>query len=206
MESVNLIVVLSINFDKKQLKYREEDGKLYFSYDDIQSLPDWPESPLIELTGGELYLVPSPSLKHQKIVGNMFYLLKKELEKNNTGLLYSAPVDVKFSNEDLIVPDLVYISSNKADIIKDKFIEGSPDLIIEVLSENKKRDLVEKKELYERYKVPEYVIIDQYNEKIIHYRLKSNSREYSSVSIMKKEKFSLLAFPNLIIDVKNLFD
>jgi Uma2 family endonuclease len=199
-------MVLSINFNKKRLKYREEDGKLYFSYDDIQSLPDWPESPLVELTGGELYLVPFPSLKHQKITGNMFYILKNELEKNNTGSLFIAPVDVKFSNEDLIVPDLVYLSNHKADIIKDKYIEGSPDLIIEVLSENKKRDLVEKKELYEQYKVTEYVIIDQYDEKIIYYLLKSNSIEYISEIFMKNQKFSFHAFQNLIIDVNKLFD
>jgi len=60
----------SIVFDPNKLE-KGTDWKVVFSYDDLLSLPVYPESPLIEITNGELYVVPSPIPNHQRISRNL---------------------------------------------------------------------------------------------------------------------------------------
>ena len=135
-------------------------GKIYYTFKDLQKLPEWPEGPLIELIAGELYLVPSPIPLHQDITRNLIIKLSNYLSKKAIGKIYNAPIDVKLSNEDVVIPDLIFISNENKTIIKEKFIEGTPDLVIEILSSNKTRDLIEKFELYQKYKVKEYWVIN----------------------------------------------
>ena len=151
-------MTISIRLDK--IRYRPDDGKLYFTHSDVQRLPEWPESPLIELTSGELFVVPSPSTRHQRVCGNLYYLLRRVIEPDDLGFVFVAPTDVKLSEEDLVVPDILFVSKSRGAIVKEKFVEGAPDLIIEVLSSNARRDRVEKYRIYMEFGVPEYLIVD----------------------------------------------
>jgi len=54
----------------------------------------------------------------------------------------------------------VFIKKSNEEIIKENNIDGIPDLVIEIVSANRKKDFIIKKEVYERYKVPEYWIVD----------------------------------------------
>jgi Uma2 family endonuclease len=60
---------------------------------------------------------------------------------------------------------------------EDGYIHGAPDLIVEVLSSDKKRDTVKKKNLYERAGVKEYYIVDPANRKVQAYALKNSLYE-----------------------------
>jgi Uma2 family endonuclease len=70
-------------------------------------------------------------------------------------------MDVKFDNGNILQPDVLYISeARKATLIKDR-IEGAPDLVIEILSpSNAYYDLRQKKDIYQKYGVKEYIIVD----------------------------------------------
>ncbi|HID56145.1 TPA: Uma2 family endonuclease, partial [Candidatus Poribacteria bacterium] len=69
---------------------------------------------------------------------------------------FIAPCDVVLSEEDVVQPDILFISSERAHIIGDRYISGPPDLVIEVLSPGtEKIDRVLKCGLYERYGVKE---------------------------------------------------
>lgn len=56
-------------------------------------------------------------------------------------------------------PDLLYISKSRRQIIKQR-VEGPPDLVIEIISDTSRRDRVEKLDLYAKYGVAEYWIVD----------------------------------------------
>ena len=71
---------------------------------------------------------------------------------------------VIFSDFSGVIPDLVYVSSERGkEIATGDRITGAPELIIEVLSpgpENRRRDEHAKRQLYKKYGVKEYWIVD----------------------------------------------
>ncbi|MEJ7683287.1 MAG: Uma2 family endonuclease [Segetibacter sp.] len=106
-----------------------------------------------------------------------------------------SPFDVYF--EELlsaVQPDLLVVLNENRQILKeDGYIHGAPDIIIEVLSSDKKRDLVKKKSLYERAGVKEYFTVDPENREIHSWILKKNVYELQYTDI-GKFKSSVLSF------------
>ncbi len=131
--------------------------KIKHTYEDYLKLPDDKRYELIE---GELIMTPSPVPMHQRIVGKLFFAIKSFLIKNNFGEVFIAPLDVYFDDENVVQPDIIFISNDRKEIIKDKNIQGAPDLVIEILSEaTAYRDLIIKKKVYEKYGVKECWIV-----------------------------------------------
>ncbi|MEN0046105.1 MAG: Uma2 family endonuclease [Bacteroidota bacterium] len=112
-----------------------------------------------QLIDGKLIYKPSATSQHQSVLGDLHILIFNHLKNNGIGRIYFAPLDVHFDEENIYQPDLMFISNERKDIIKD-FIYGAPDLIVEVLSSNKKHDLGEKKDIYGQYEVLEYWAVD----------------------------------------------
>lgn len=68
---------------------------------------------------------------------------------------------MKLSPHDVLEPDLVVVSTARAEIILPSHVEGPPDLVIEILSPSTRAfDRGEKFALYERLGVAEYWIVD----------------------------------------------
>jgi Uma2 family endonuclease len=106
-------------------------------------------------------VTPSPNTKHQTIVFNLTTALGSYLRAQPLGAAFSAPFDVVFGDLDVIQPDLLYISRERAAIITDQHVRGAPDLVVEILSAGtRKTDEVTKRKVYERFGVQEYWIVD----------------------------------------------
>ena len=131
--------------------------KKKYTYDDYLKTPDDKRYELIE---GELYMTPSPITNHQRISGRIEFELRKFVAENDCGEVFDAPYDVYFDDENVVQPDILFISKDRLNIIGDKNLQGAPDLVIEILSEsNAYRDLIQKKKLYARHGVQEYWIV-----------------------------------------------
>ena len=108
-------------------------------------------------------LTPAPSPRHQEISGNLFEIIRHFLRTNPLGKVYASPVDVAFSQEppQVVVPDLVFVATERVSLITEKNLQGVPDLLVEILSPTTSlRDRREKLALYERFGVPEYWIVN----------------------------------------------
>lgn len=104
---------------------------------------------------------PSPSFRHQQLLNDINFKLLSLIKKKGLGVVLVAPMDVFFDDENILQPDILFISNENQDIIQEDGIHGAPDMIIEVLSPTTaKFDLNEKKSVYERSGVKEYWIID----------------------------------------------
>lgn len=119
----------------------------------------WPADERWEIIDGTAYnMTPSPPTVHQMVVGRFYARLERML----TGTPcqpFVAPTDVVLSENDVVQPD-VFVVCERAKI-KEAAIFGPPELIIEVLSPHTAlKDKREKKALYERCGVKEYVIAD----------------------------------------------
>lgn len=132
-----------------------------------------PEGTLCEVIDNTLYMSPSPTTNHQRLLGKLFSRLQIFIEENTLGETFIAPCDVYLDNEQTVVqPDILFIKKEQEHIIHKKGIIGSPNLVIEILSTNKTHDQTRKLELYERNLVPEYIIIDPETKQVWHYLLK----------------------------------
>lgn len=128
---------------------------------DLEAMPE--DGNRYEIIEGVLFVSRAPSLKHQQIVSNIILIIGIYLNQNPQGVIIPGP-GVIFSDIDGVIPDLAYISNERrAEIEQDGRLVGAPELMIEILSpgdENVRRDRQVKRQLYSRFKVKEYWIID----------------------------------------------
>ncbi|MBF0344784.1 MAG: Uma2 family endonuclease [Nitrospirae bacterium] len=115
---------------------------------------------LTEIINGVEIVSPSPFEKHQNISRNILGLILYHLRKNKTGKVYYSPLDVILKEgEQKLKPDLLFIKNENMTIIKD-WIRGVPDMVCEIVSKGSYwKDTATKRDVYERYKVPEYWIV-----------------------------------------------
>ena len=118
-----------------------------------------PEGEPVELLQGELVMSPAPRVRHQIVVGQLFTNLQSLGDKSG-GLTILSPTDVVLSDDTILQPDLLYVAAGRRHIVGDR-VQGPPDLVIEILSEGaERRDTVTKLDLYAKYGVAEYWIVD----------------------------------------------
>jgi|SRR5882672_1158250 len=114
-----------------------------------------------EIIEGEEFMTPAPEVPHQRVVSQLVGLLNGHSRKHRLGDVFPAPIDVVLAPEDIVQPDVIFISASHAGRITQKNIQGAPDLVIEVLSPSTASvDRGRKLALYERSGVVEYWIAD----------------------------------------------
>ena len=134
--------------------------EIKFTLEDYRNLPE-SETKRYELLGGELLMVPAPNWFHQSVSWKLEILLGRFVEKTQLGLVRHAPLDVILSEEDVVQPDILFISDGRQGIIWKDGIHGAPDLIVEILSPaTAGRDRTLKRTLYARSGVQEYWLVD----------------------------------------------
>lgn len=178
-----------------------------FTYDDyLLFLEDGRRHELID---GEHYVTPSPITKHQKISVNLLISVGTHLQSTKAGHVLAAPMDVLLSEFDVVQPDLLFISKDRASILTEKNIQGAPDLLVEILSTStRKTDEIIKRKLYEQHRVSEYWIIDPELETVKVYRF-SDTNTYERVAELSLEAHHTLTtplLPNWQLPLKQLFE
>src|SRR3954451_5464287 len=129
------------------------------TYDDYVALPD--DGNRYEVIDGELLLVPAPNEFHQRVSMNLTLILGPFVRTAKLGDLYYAPFDVVLSDTNIVQPDILFISAARSRVITERNVQGSPDLVVEILSASQPgRDEVTKRRLYTEFDVAEYWIVD----------------------------------------------
>jgi Uma2 family endonuclease len=176
--------------------------KELYTYQDYQKLP---EGVRLEILDGVVYdMTPSPTVSHQRVVmrfGTVIYRFFKG--KGCTPFI--APLDVVLDDINVVEPDVfVVCDSNK---ITEANIKGAPDLIVEVLSPSTGvRDRRAKKKLYQNHGVKEYLIASPMEETVERFFLKQDGRYGESELFAWHESFASLLFPELIFDLRVIFE
>jgi len=129
------------------------------TYEDYVLIPD--DGKRHEIVDGEHYVTAAPFIRHQRLVMRLSLRLGVFIQDHGLGEILGAPTDVVLSRHDIVQPDLLFISNDRASIVEEKNIQGAPDLVIEILSErNRRLDEVIKRQAYERFGAREYWIFD----------------------------------------------
>ena len=147
---------------------------LKFTYEDYRTTP---EDKRYELLDGDLLMTPAPNLKHQRVQVRLGSRLERFVEERALGELFFAPCDVVLSDHDVVQPDLLFVSRERAHLLSGgDAVRGAPDLVVEILSPaTAGRDRGYKRALYARHGVAEYWLVDPADETIAIHRLRDGA-------------------------------
>jgi Uma2 family endonuclease len=149
-----------------------------------------PEGTLCQVINNTLVMSPAPLDNHQKILGKIFARIYALVEENDLGEVRVSPYDVHFNEENIFQPDIVFVAKENIGHIKERGLFGAPDLVIEILSPgNKGYDKKDKKQVYEKYGVKEYFIIEPDEKTVTAYSLINDkfSQIYSAVGVVESK-------------------
>ncbi len=133
--------------------------RIKLTYEDYAKTP---EDEKWELIDGVLIMAASPSREHQRAQTRLGTRLSVFIEARDLGYFYFDR-DVRLSDTDTLRPDLIFVSREREHIDTSTYIGGAPDLVVEIRSPSTAhRDLTVKRELYSRYGVKEYWLVDPY--------------------------------------------
>ncbi|HEX3043701.1 MAG TPA: type II toxin-antitoxin system prevent-host-death family antitoxin [Bacillota bacterium] len=163
----------------------------------------------MEFINGEIYLLASPSMGHQEILGRL-YLIFTQYFKGKKCRVFLAPFDVHFRKKnikepDVAQPDLLVACDVEGHVTEKGKYMGTPTLVIEILSDNtRSKDMIDKLNTYRLSGVKEYWIIDQKQEKILVYCFKDY--EIDQYQTFEKDAMAQsFIFNSLSTDVESLF-
>ena len=138
---------------------KQEVRSSHLTYEDYLLFPD--DGKRHEVIDGDHNVTPAPKTKHQKVSFNLTVAMGSFVKQKGLGLVLAAPSDVILSDENVVQPDLLFVSTARASIVTEDNIHGAPDLVVEIISETtRKKDEVTKRKLYERFGVQEYWVVD----------------------------------------------
>jgi Uma2 family endonuclease len=174
------------------------------------------------IDGKVYYMSPSANPKHGRAIGNIYFVFKSYL-RGKRCQVFTDTIDVYLDAEkkDKVIPDVSILCDETK--FTDKGYEGVPSLVVEVISPTSvKRDRKIKFNIYEKYKVQEYWIVDPINKVIEQYILidgkyslegtyvKLEEWEKERLSQEEKSKFSesfkTSIFSELAINVEDIFE
>lgn len=180
--------------------------RVYWTTSDLELLPE--NSNRYEIIDGELFVTRAPHWKHQKTGGKIYRALDDWSEATGLGEAVQAP-GVIFSETDNVIPDVVWISSERLANGLDEagHLTIAPDLIVEVLSPgtlNECRDREAKLKLYTERGVQEYWILDWRLQQMEVYR-RENAQLKLVCTLFVNDTLTSPLLPNFTCVVKRLF-
>lgn len=145
---------------------------------------DWCDHTFAEWVDGEVILMSPVSTKHQDLAAFLAALLRHFSETNDRGLVLTAPFLMKLAvRPSGREPDVIFVARERLADLKNVYLDGPADLVIEVISpESRTRDRRDKYYEYEQAGVREYWLLDPIRNQAEFYRLGSDG-VFSVVSI-----------------------
>ncbi len=130
-----------------------------FTYEDYRTAP--PDR-RYELLDGDLLMTPARNLEHQRVQFRIGSRLGRFIEERALGEFFFAPCDVVLSDTDVVQPDLLFVSRERAHLlIGGDNVRGAPDPVVEILSPaTADRDRGYKRALYAKHGAAEYWLVD----------------------------------------------
>lgn len=139
------------------------------TYADLLAYPEenWPKR---ELFDGELVVTPSPARRHARVQTRL--ILALGLWAEETGADVSSAWDLEVAEGLVVWPDVMVILAERVHLVGDRPSRVPPDVVVEISSPStRRRDLIRKRAVYERFGVPEYWFVDLDEDRIFVFRL-----------------------------------
>ena len=169
-------------------------------------LQQWPDDGRrYELYDGEVIVAPSPFPRHQRVAFHVGRVLE-DYEERVGGLVFCVPIDVVFSEHNVVQPDVVYFREERRHVVDMMSpTRAAPDLAVEVLSQSTEaRDRGRKMQLLARFGVPEYWIADPVRNTLEVYVIKGSTYDLAG-TYGDDQEVSSPTLPGLVFSSARLF-
>ncbi len=172
---------------------------------DLDAYPD--DNNRYELIGGELFVSRAPGITHQRVLLNLEFALSLYLKQNSIGILVPG-TGLILSDYDAVIPDLAFVRNERWDeVVTGEKFTRAVDLVIEVISPgkaNRERDLLAKRQLYAKYGVQEYWIVDSENSSVLVFRLREQTLE-ETATLKGDDRITSPLLPGFELRVNAIF-
>ena len=124
----------------------------------------------LELFDGVLYLMSTPTKDHQFLmrrIGIHFEAFLDDFDVPPYEVHHDITTILSEELQRAVEPDLVVILAGRDDIGGARWVEGVPDIVVEILSSDRNHDLVFKRRIYSEAGVREYWIFDPQNDTVL---------------------------------------
>jgi Uma2 family endonuclease len=175
-----------------------------YTYQEYCYLPN--DGRRCEIVEGELYVTPTPSSMHQTVSRRLQFALMSQLDVPGIAMVFNAPFDVILAETSAVQPDLAIIRKSRRDSISKRGFEGSPDVVVEILSPSTRgNDIFLKKAAYARLGIQEYWIVDPDLGHVEVFRLKENGYD-PGVLFDRAATLTSPSFPEVAIPLVPIFE
>lgn len=179
----------------------------YISFKEFEELRKVSDQRM-EYIDGIVYMSPSPSTAHQRISMKLSSFLFTLLNGKDCEVL-AAPYNIELVDQEseerkILIPDLSIIC-DKAGFTEQRYI-GTPDVIVEIVSpSNQSHDLIFKTNIYQKFRVKEYWIINPILNNVMLYSL-GEDNHYQLIANDNLGMVKSKIIGGFEIDVKSLFE
>ena len=186
------------------------DFSKQYSYADYLT---WKFTETVELLRGKIVAMAAPHWQHQQISLNLSLELGIFFKKQPC-LILTAPVDVRIpktptdTNDkvyNVVQPDICVLCGESGQYNSKNGWVGIPDLVVEIISPStRKRDLLEKKDIYQEAGVKEYWIVLPLDRILFLYSLE-NGKYKEPLVYTTGDEFTSILFPEMRIAMDDVF-
>jgi Uma2 family endonuclease len=174
---------------------------------DLEAFPE-DDGNRYELIAGELFLSPAPGISHQLLLKDVQMELARYLRDHPIGILVPG-TGLFLSDYDAVIPDICFVRNERWDeVVTGEKFTRAVDLVIEIISsgkENRERDLKFKRQLYAKYGVQEYWIVDRENQCVLIYHLRGNNLE-EIAKLSDQDEITAPLLPGFQLKVSSIFN
>ena len=170
-------------------------------------LPEPDHKLKMELDDGVLYIMPRPRLMHQSVQGELLYHFEshfRSFEERPGEVFLDVVVGLPAELPRLFAPDLSVVLPGSGAVLGDRMIEGPPDIVIEILSTDRNRDLVRKRQVYQEAGIPEYWILDELNQTALQLELR-DGQYVERAALTADDTLTTPRLPGLAIPLADVF-
>ena len=175
--------------------------------EEFMDLPETWDRRKMELDEGVLYIMTKPRLVHQFFQMKLAGFIDRHLDEFTSppaDIFTEVIVALSLERRILLAPDLTIVLRENTAIYRDQMIEGAPDIVVEILSSDRNRDLVRKRQLYAEGGVQEYWIFDPRNDTAILLELQ-NGEYFQRAVLTAGDTLTTPLLPGLAIPLADVF-
>jgi Uma2 family endonuclease len=156
-----------------------------------------------EWVDGEIIKVVSENLRHQLLLSLLLDLFKRQVRLQKLGLVLFSNFLMRLPHRPSgRLPDLMFVANAHMDRVRETYVDGPADLVVEIVSpDSETRDRQEKFLEYEAAKIPEYWLLDQPRHEALFYVLDGEGR-YQLAPISEDGMYTSSVLPGLCVRVE----
>ena len=134
------------------------------TYEEYLNAPEIPEH--TEWVNGRVIPMMSVSKKHAELTTYLIQLIGVYAKANEIGGVYADPFNMKLGGSLAgRAPDVLFVRTDRLALVREQFLDGPADLVVEVISPGTER--IDRRVKFAEYQaggVPEYWILDPHRE------------------------------------------